>query len=76
MIGIWTSQGSINADFKIDEKTFYYIDDFVNYKYALNGDSIIISYSDYIYKGKIKFKGDTLILITKEIEVKYWRCKD
>lgn len=76
IIGIWTSEGSINANFKIDEKTFYYVDDFADYKYSLDGNIITINYPDYVYKGKVFFKGDTLILSTKEREDKYWRFKE
>ena len=76
IIGIWTSEGSINANFKIDEKTFYYVDDFADYKYSLEGNIITIHYLDYVYKGKVSFKGDTLILSTEEREVKYWRFNE
>jgi hypothetical protein len=76
IIGIWTQKGSINADFKIDNKTFYYVDDFAYYKYSLNGDLIKIYYKDYIYEGKVSFKNDTLILINDEREVRYYRFKE
>jgi hypothetical protein len=76
IIGIWTSEGSINTDFKIDEKSFYYVEDFASYKYSLKGDSITISYPDYDYKGKVSFKQDTLILSTEDRDVKYWRFKE
>lgn len=76
ILGIWTSKGAINADFKIDEKTFYYVDDFANYKYSLTGNRITINYPDYVYKGKVSFINDTLILSNKESEVKYWKFKE
>ncbi len=76
ILGIWTSKGAINADFKIDEKTFYYVDDFANYKYSLTGNTITINYPDYVYKGKVSFINDTLILSNKESEVKYWKFKE
>lgn len=76
ILGIWTSKGAINADFKIDEKTFYYVDDFANYKYSLNGNAITINYQDYVYNGKVSFINDTLILSNKESEVKYWKFKE
>jgi hypothetical protein len=76
IIGIWTSEGSINADFKIDKKTFYYVEDFAYYRYKMIGNNIKIFYPDYVYKAKIVFKNDTLILINKDYETKYWRFKD
>jgi hypothetical protein len=76
ILGIWTSKGAINADFKIDEKTFYYVDDFANYKYSLIGNTITINYPDYVYKGKVSFNNDTLILRNEENEVKYWKFKE
>ncbi len=76
IIGIWAQKGSINANFKIDKKTFYYVDDFANYKYSLTGNTITIYYPDYVYKGKIVFNNDTLILINKDSEAKYWRFKE
>ena len=76
ILGIWTSKGAINADFKIDEKTFYYVDDFANYEYSLTGNTITINYPDYVYKGKVSFNKDTLILSNEESEVKYWKFKE
>lgn len=76
IIGIWTQKGSINADFKIDNKTFYYVEDFAYYKYSLNGDFIKIYYPDYIYEGKVSFKNDTLIISNKDGVGKYWRFNE
>lgn len=76
IIGIWMQKGSINADFKIDNKTFYYVEDFAYYKYSLNGNLIKIYYPDYIYEGKVSFKNDTLILSNKDGEGRYWRFKE
>ena len=76
IIGIWKQKGSINADFKIDNKTFYYVDDFAYYKYSLNRDLIKIYYSDYTYEGKVSFKNDTLILSNDEREVRYYIFKE
>ena len=76
IIGIWKQKGSINADFKIDNKTFYYVEDFTYYKYSLKGDLIKIYYPDYIYKGKVSFKNDTLILSNDEREARYYRFKE
>jgi len=76
MIGIWTQKGSINADFKIDNNTFYYVEDFANYKYSLNGNLIKIYYPDYIYEGKVSFKNDTLIISNKDGVGKYWRFNE
>ena len=76
IIGIWTQKGSINADFKIDNKTFYYVDDFAFYKYSLNGDIIKIYYTDYIYEGNVSFKNDTLIMSNQDGENRYWRFKN
>ncbi|MEY4963050.1 MAG: hypothetical protein RLZZ323_369 [Bacteroidota bacterium] len=76
IIGIWTQKGSINADFKIDNERFYYVDDFEFYKYSLNGDIIKIYYTDYIYEGKVSFKNDTLIISNKDGEGRYLRFKE
>ena len=76
IIGIWKQKGSINADFKIDNKTFYYVEDFANYKYSLNGNLIKIYYPDFIYEGRVSFKNDTLIIGNKDGVGKYWRFKE
>ncbi len=76
IIGIWKQKGSINADFQIDDKTFYYVDDFAHYKYSLNGNLIKIYYPDYIYEGNVSFKNDNLIISNKDGEVRYYRFKE
>jgi hypothetical protein len=76
IIGIWTQKGSINADFKIDSKTIYYVEDFAYYKYSLIGDLIKIYYPDYIYEGKVSFNNDTLVISNKDGVGRYWRFKE
>ncbi len=77
IVGIWTNGSSDNAVLEIKDKTIYYVDQFEDYKYSLNGNQITINYPDYVYKAMIEFKADTLLMISKEYgKVKYWKFKE
>lgn len=77
IIGIWTTDDNENAVFQIKAKTIYYVDQFADYKYFLNGNKITINYPDYIYTATIEFKEDTLIMSSKEYgKAKFWKFKD
>ena len=58
------------------DRRYLGVDDFANYKYSLIGNTITINYPDYVYKGKVSFNNDTLILRNEENEVKYWKFKE
>jgi len=72
LVGIWTDGSSENASFEIKNDSIQYLDPFEEYKYERYGDSIIIYYSDFTYKGKISFVKDTLVMKSDE-ESKFWR---
>ena len=72
LIGIWTDGSSENASFEIKSDSIQYLDPFEEYKYDRYGDSIVIYYSDYIYKGRIFLVKDTLVMKSNE-ESKFWR---
>lgn len=77
IIGIWTNGSTENATFEIKSKTIYYVDDFKDYDYKLKNDTIEIAYPDYVYRAKIEFRNDTLIMNSKEYSpAKYWKFKE
>ncbi len=77
ILGVWTNGAHQNANFEITPKTFYYVDDFKDYEYTLENDSIAIKYPDYVYRAKIILKGDSLIMNSKKFgQSKYWRFKE
>ena len=77
IMGIWTTGESRNATFEIKSNSIYYVDNFKDYRYELNNDTIEIKYSDYTYRAKIFLKNDTLIMKSKEYSLaKYWRFKE
>ena len=76
LIGMWTDGSTENATFDIRKDSIFYVEHFETYKYKLTTDSIYIHYPDFIYSGKIAFKGDTLILSSEDGESKFWRFKD
>ena len=76
ILGVWTNGASENANFEITPKTFYYVDDFKDYEYTLENDSITINYTDYVYRAKVTLENDTLKMISKDSKAKYWRFKE
>ena len=77
IMGIWTDGSTENATFEINSKSFYYVDDFKDYSYELNKDTIQINYADHVYRAKILLRNDTLIMNSKEYkQAKYWRFKE
>jgi len=77
IIGIWTDGSPENATFDIRKDSIYYVDDFESFKYFLRGDIIEIHYSDFIYKAKVYFKKDTLVMDAKDDELaKFWKFKN
>ena len=76
-MGIWTNGSTLNATFKIETKSIYYVDDFKDYKYNLINDTIEINYPDYTYRAEVILRNDTLIMNSKEYnQAKYWRFKE
>jgi hypothetical protein len=75
--GAWTDGTTDGATFDIKDKTIFYVDEGGEYKYSVNGDMISIRYPDYIYKAKLSFQSDTLIMNSEEYgETKFWRFKN
>lgn len=74
--GLWTDKSTENATFEIKDKTIYYVDDFVTYKYTYKNNIIKIYYSDYVYEAKVSFSKGVLILKSSDESVsKFWRFK-
>lgn len=65
-MGIWTNGSTLNATFKIEKKSIYYVDDFKDYNYNLINDTIKINYPDYTYRAEVILRNDTLIMNSKE----------
>lgn len=77
LLGVWTDGSTQNASFLIEKNhSITYIDDGNDYTYSLHGDSITIKSADTIYKEKVSFKADTLILSDKNQQLKFWKFKD
>lgn len=77
LLGAWSNGTSSNANFFIHPDSIYYEDNNERCKYTLTGDSICIYFSDGVYRGKLYFKGDTLVMANKEDGVaKFWRFKN
>lgn len=75
--GLWTDGTTETATLEIKDKTIYYVDQGVDYRYSVNADFIIIKYPDYTYKAKLSFQSDTLIMDSEEYgETKLWRFKN
>ncbi|WP_291274396.1 hypothetical protein [Flavobacterium sp.] len=77
ILGVWTNGSTENATFEIKSNTIYYVDDFKDYNYSLQNDTIEINYPDYVYRAKVLLKNDTLIMNSKEYnQAKYWKFKE
>ena len=77
ILGVWDDGNSVNATFRIDRDSIFYVELLENYKYTLQGDSIKIMYPDFTYTGKLSFIKDTLVMTAPESEpVKFWRFKN
>lgn len=76
ILGVWTDGSTENATIEIKPKSIYYVDDFIDYNYKLENDSIEINYLDYIYRARILLKNDTIIMNSKGYnQIKFWRFK-
>ena len=77
ILGVWDDGNSVNATFRIDSDSIFYVEQLENYKYTLQGDSIKIFYPDFTYSGKLSFIKDTLVMTSPESEpAKFWRFKN
>jgi len=75
--GAWTDGITDGATFDIKDKTVYYVDEGSDFKYFLKGDVITIKYPEYLYKAKLSFQSDTLIMDSEEYgQTKFWKLKD
>lgn len=74
--GVWTNETSENGIFDITDSTFYYGDNFEDYRYELAGKNITIHYPDHDYEATVSFHGDTLVMKSKDgVISRYWRFK-
>jgi biotin-(acetyl-CoA carboxylase) ligase len=73
VLGAWTDGSTENATFDIQQDSIFYVDQFTAYKYSLEGDSITITYPDWVFSGKVSFIKDTLVITSEDGPTKYWK---
>jgi len=77
LLGTWTDGTTENATFDIQKDSIFYVNQLQSYPYRLKGDSLTIHYSDMIFKGKVYFIMDTMVLSDREFgTTKYTRFKN
>ena len=76
ILGVWQLVDEENPVFEIKKDSIFYIDQFTNYKYSTNENSITIFYTDNVYKGVFTLINDTLWIKNDDQEDKYLRVKD
>lgn len=75
--GTWTDGSTQNASFDIQADSILYVDNLKSYKYTFHENIIKIYYEDYIYQGRISFKSDTMLMVSREGDTsKVWRFTD
>ena len=72
-IGIWTDGRTAHATLVIQQDSLFYVDLLGAYKYSLEGDSVLIHYPDWVFRGKGSFGKDTLVITSGDGTAKYWR---
>ena len=73
--GIWKIENKKFLTVKINKDSIYYLEHFESYKYKLKGDSILISYPDFLVAAKVYFQGDTMFFESEEGKSSYVRFK-
>ena len=76
LFGIWASDNKEPLIVEIKKDSIYYTEHFESHTYSLKGDSIFISYPDFMFAAKIFFNKDTLIMESENGQSKYYRFKD
>lgn len=71
ILGVWRLENDDATSFEIKNDAINYFDQGKEYKYDLKGDSIIIHYDDWIYRGKIKRDNNMLIITDSLNQSKY-----
>jgi hypothetical protein len=62
IVGLWKIEGDDNPIFEISKDSIFYIDQGETFQYSISRDSIIIYYSDWIYKGLLKVQQDKNVI--------------
>lgn len=76
LFGVWASDNKEPLTVEINKDSIYYTEHFESYKYDLKGDSILISYPDFMFSAKIYFTKDALIMESEDGQSRYYRFKD
>ena len=69
----WTDGSDENATIRVMADSILYISHMDKYKYRLQNDSITVYFTDNKFTGKLIFKDDSMLWLTKTDTTKFWK---